>query len=61
METGTQNHEGICGAAAAVDFLASLSAGASRRERLRRTFAALHERGQALVRALWDGLARSTA
>ncbi len=56
LETGTQNHEGICGAAAAVNFLASLSDGATRRERLVNTFAALHERGHALFKRLWDGL-----
>ena len=55
-ETGTQNHEGMAGAAAAVDFLASLAEGASRRERLRHAFAGLHERGVALVTRLWDGL-----
>jgi cysteine desulfurase family protein (TIGR01976 family) len=57
LETGTQNHEGIVGAAAAVDFLASLAGGVSaRREALRTTFAALHSRGSALVTRLWDGL-----
>lgn len=64
-ETGTQNHEGIVGAAAAVDFLASLSRGAptaplgstARRERLRRAFDALHARGVELTRLLWEGLA----
>jgi cysteine desulfurase family protein (TIGR01976 family) len=58
-ETGTQNHEGIVGSAAAVNFLAALAPGegATRRERLRQTFAALHERGLALTRRLWDGLA----
>jgi selenocysteine lyase/cysteine desulfurase len=40
-----------------VEFLASLSSGTSRRERLAASFAALHERGQALVAQLWDGLA----
>jgi cysteine desulfurase family protein (TIGR01976 family) len=57
METGTLNHEGIAGAGAAVEFLASLSSGTSRRERLAASFAALHERGQPLVAQLWDGLA----
>src|SRR5256886_12642215 len=47
-ETGTQNHEGIAGAAAAVDFLASLASGATRRERLRVALGQLHERGSAL-------------
>lgn len=56
-ETGTQNHEGIAGAAAAVDFLASIGAGRSRREKLAATFAALHQRATALVRRLWTGLA----
>ncbi len=56
LETGTLNHEGIAGAAAAVEFLASLSAGGSRRERLVATYAALHDRGQALLERLWRGL-----
>jgi len=58
LETGTQNHEGIVGAAAAVDFLAGLAeAGtASRRERLGTVMHALHERGDTLLRELWDGL-----
>lgn len=56
-ETGTQNHEGIVGAAAAVDFLASLSSGASRRDRLRGAFDGLHARHQLLVKQLWEGLA----
>jgi cysteine desulfurase family protein (TIGR01976 family) len=56
LETGTQNHEGIVGAAAAVDFLASLAQGDGRRARLVRATSALHERGQALVERLWSGL-----
>jgi cysteine desulfurase family protein (TIGR01976 family) len=56
METGTQNHEGIAGAAAAVDFLASLSQGETRRARLVNTFAVLHRRGQELVERMWNGL-----
>ena len=55
-ETGTQNHEGIAGAAAAVDFLASLESGTTRRERLRSSFRQLHERGDALLTRLWNGL-----
>jgi cysteine desulfurase family protein (TIGR01976 family) len=55
-ETGTQNHEGIAGTAAAVDFLASLAPGATRRERLRAAFQQLHERGDALFTRLWTGL-----
>jgi cysteine desulfurase family protein (TIGR01976 family) len=56
LETGTQNHEGIVGAAAAVEFLATLSAGPTRRDRLQATFDVLHERGEALVERLWRGL-----
>ena len=58
LETGTQNHEGIVGAAAAVDFLAGLAvdSSASRRERLATVMHGLHERGDALLRALWEGL-----
>ena len=64
LETGTQNHEGIIGAAAAVDFLASLArnqspaAGdrSSRRTALRITFDALRQRGAVLLGRLWNGL-----
>ncbi len=56
LETGTLNHEGVVGAGAAVDFLASLSGGADRRAALRRTFAVLHERGQRLLERMWQGL-----
>ncbi len=56
LETGTQNHEGMVGAAAAVDFLASLAGGPTRRGRLQRAFEALHARGQEQVKTLWDGL-----
>jgi cysteine desulfurase family protein (TIGR01976 family) len=56
LETGTLNHEGIAGSAAAVEFLASLAVGETRRERLRATFAELHRRGQALLERLLRGL-----
>jgi cysteine desulfurase family protein (TIGR01976 family) len=57
LETGTQNHEGIVGAAAAVEYLASLAEGTgTRRDRLVRAFAALRVRGDALVARLWNGL-----
>ncbi len=68
-ETGTQNHEGIAGIRGVVDWLASLasdvtpravagadSRGQSRRDRLRETFQAFHERGDELLRLLWSGL-----
>jgi cysteine desulfurase family protein (TIGR01976 family) len=56
LETGTQNHEGIVGAAAAVEFLASLAGGPTRRARLQGALTALHSRGQQLVERLWFGL-----
>jgi len=56
METGTLDHEGIAGAGAAVEFLAGLATGGTRRERLRRVYAGLHQRGQELVERLWEGL-----
>jgi cysteine desulfurase family protein (TIGR01976 family) len=69
LEAGTQNHEGIVGAAAAVDFLAGLvqkeqtSDGpdgvdawiVTRRQALATVFDALHTRGCALLERLWEG------
>jgi cysteine desulfurase family protein (TIGR01976 family) len=55
-ETGTQNHEGIAGAAAAVDFLASLAPGPTLRGRLDAAFRQLHEHGDASIAQLWSGL-----
>jgi len=55
-ETGTQNHEGIAGAAAAVNLLASLAPGPTWRSRLRAELGQLHERGDALITRLWNGL-----
>ena len=59
VETGTLNHEGIVGAGAAVDFLASLApgAGGTRRERLVAAMRMLETEGNALVGRLWGGLA----
>jgi cysteine desulfurase family protein (TIGR01976 family) len=58
VETGTQNHEGIAGVGATVDFLASLGGeGGTRRERLSRGYAMLHDAGLRLTQQLWDGLA----
>ena len=56
LETGTLNHEGIAGASAAVEFLASLGTGDTRRGRLQSAFEGLHLRGQALLERLWNGL-----
>jgi cysteine desulfurase family protein (TIGR01976 family) len=57
VETGTQNQEGMVGAGAAVDFLASLAGGASRRSRLAAAYAELHQRSAKLTGRLWNGLA----
>jgi cysteine desulfurase family protein (TIGR01976 family) len=56
LETGTQNHEGIVGTGAAVDFIASIGSGQSRRQRIVTAMGALHAHGDELVRRLWDGL-----
>lgn len=59
LETGTQNHEGMMGAAAAVRFLADIGgvdASRPRRERLAASYAALHAEGQRLLARLWEGL-----
>ena len=57
FESGTLNHEGIIGAAAAVDWLASLDDGnGTTRERLAHAFAELEVREDALARRLWRGL-----
>ena len=56
LETGTQNHEGIVGAMAAMDFLAGLGSGESRRARLASASGELHQRGAALLARLWEGL-----
>jgi cysteine desulfurase family protein (TIGR01976 family) len=57
--TGTQNHEGIAGTLAAVEYLASLtSAPGSRRQRLLASFTAIREHEQALARRLLEGLAQ---
>lgn len=59
-ETGTQNQEGMVGAGAAIDFLASLANGdskkESRRERLAHVYDELHERNSELTERLWNGL-----
>jgi len=56
VETGTQNHEGIAGAAAAVNFIGSLADGGSRRERLASAFDELHRRQHEMFKVMWDGL-----
>ncbi|HEX9630343.1 MAG TPA: cysteine desulfurase-like protein [Pyrinomonadaceae bacterium] len=57
VETGTQNQEGIVGAGAAIDFLASLANGDSRRARLTKAYDELHQRSADLTQSLWNGLA----
>jgi cysteine desulfurase family protein (TIGR01976 family) len=58
LETGTQNHEGIVGAAAAVDFLASLTPPTQpRRGRVMETLRGIEERNARLFEKLWFSLA----
>ncbi|MGH7524938.1 MAG: cysteine desulfurase-like protein [Gemmatimonadales bacterium] len=57
LETGTQNHEGIVGAAAAVRWLASLAPSAPTfREQLAVSFGEIHRREAELLDQLWQGL-----
>jgi cysteine desulfurase family protein (TIGR01976 family) len=55
--TGTQNHEGIAGVAAAIDYLASLGTGQTRRKKLVSAMTALRAYETSLVRKLLAGLA----
>jgi cysteine desulfurase family protein (TIGR01976 family) len=55
-ETGTQNQEGMVGAAAAVDFLASLGQQETRRQQLAAVFDEMHSRNFRLLNILWNGL-----
>ncbi len=56
-ETGTLCHEGIIGAAAGVEWLASLAHNDGMlRQQLATVYGALHERGRALFARLWNGL-----
>jgi cysteine desulfurase family protein (TIGR01976 family) len=57
LETGTQNHEGIVGAAAAVRWLASLAgSGGELRASLALSYHVLHQRQSALFKRLWQGI-----
>jgi len=58
VETGTQNHEGIVGAAAAVEFIASLAEeGHDLRARLEDSYRYHAWHGRLLLERLWKGLA----
>lgn len=54
--TGTQNHEGIAGTLAAIDYLASFGEGATRRERLVSAMSQVQLYEARLARQLWAGL-----
>ena len=62
-ETGTKNHEGLAGVAAAVDYIASVgvnygtvAAGASRREKLRAAWSVIQRYEKLLIDKLLTGL-----
>jgi cysteine desulfurase family protein (TIGR01976 family) len=59
--TGTQNHEGIAGTAAAIDYLASLGQGGTRREQLVSAMTAIREHETRLASRLLDGLRQRPA
>lgn len=56
FESGTMNHEGLAGSLAAVEYLASLGSGKSRRERLFSAFEAIQEHEADLLWQLIDGI-----
>ena len=57
LETGTQNHEGIVGGGAAVDFIASLATqAANRRDGVLQALRGIEERNDRLFEKLWDSL-----
>ncbi len=63
FETGTLNHEGLAGTAAAVDYLAEIGArirptASGRRERIQVAFAAIEEYERGLASRLVEGLLR---
>ena len=63
-EMGTQNHEGIAGGAAAVDFYASLSVSTgndrvNRRDLLKSAFERLRDHSRPQVKHLWEELSRT--
>ena len=60
LETGTQNHEGIVGAAAAVHFLGSLGSGHDHRAQLVSAMTGLHARESRQFARLWEGLGALT-
>ncbi|MFS0862602.1 cysteine desulfurase-like protein [Fredinandcohnia sp. 179-A 10B2 NHS] len=57
LETGTQSHEAIASIEAAVNFIASLGTGATRRERIENAFINLEEHENRLANKLRNGLA----
>ena len=57
FETGTQNHEAIAGVGAAIDYLASLGEGQTRRERLTSAYEQIAAHEDELSRQMLDGLA----
>lgn len=56
VETGTQNHEGIAGVLATIDFMAGQGGGGGRRDALTSYYRSIHEEGLRLTRLMWDAL-----
>ncbi len=57
-ETGTQSFESLAGVAAAVDYIASLGSGETRRDRIRSAFTAIGAHERDLAQRFLDGIAR---
>lgn len=56
LETGTQNHEGLAGIAPAIDFIASLGSGDTRRERIRFAYEAIEAHENRLAEKIRSAL-----
>ncbi len=56
FETGTQSHEAMVGMTAAVDYIAELGTGATRRERLTSAYEAIRAHEDALALQFWEGV-----
>lgn len=58
LETGTQNHEGIAGIKPAVEFIASLGEGSTRRERILSAFERIEAYENSLASSVRESLAK---
>jgi len=58
LETGTQNHEGIAGIEPAIEFIANLGSGSSRRERITSGYSAIEAHENRLINLMREELSK---